>query len=64
MKSIQRRLFLPAAMALLVASPLMSVEGYMVTAGLLGTTWANAKLAAAVFMGLFAGLVAHFAQAA
>lgn len=50
---------LAPAMALLVASPLMSVEGYMVTAGLLGTTWANAKLAAALFMGLFAGLVTH-----
>lgn len=46
---------LAPAMALLVASPLMSVEGYAVTAGLLGTPWANAKLVAAVFMGLFAG---------
>ncbi len=46
---------LAPAMALLVASPLMSVEGYAVTAGLLGPDWANAKLVAAVFMGLFAG---------
>jgi uncharacterized membrane protein YraQ (UPF0718 family) len=51
---------LAPAMALLVASPLMSFEGYAVTAGLLGPTWANAKLAAAVFMGLWAGLVTHF----
>ena len=47
------------AMALVVASPLMSIEGYAVTAGLLGTGWANAKLGAAVFMGLYAGLVSH-----
>lgn len=50
---------LAPAMALLVASPLMSFEGYAVTAGLLGPAWANAKLAAAVFMGLWAGLVTH-----
>jgi hypothetical protein len=50
---------LAPAMALLVASPLMSFEGYTVTAGLLGPAWANAKLAAAVFMGLWAGLVTH-----
>ena len=50
---------LAPAMALLVASPLMSFEGYAVTAGLLGTSWANAKLAAAIFMGLWAGLVTH-----
>ena len=50
---------LTPCMALLVASPLMSVEGYAVTAGLLGTTWANAKLAAAIFMGLWAALVTH-----
>lgn len=50
---------LAPAMALVVSSPLMSFEGYTVTAGLLGVGWANAKLAAAVFMGLFAGLVTH-----
>lgn len=50
---------LAPAMALLVASPLMSAEGYAVTAGLLGPAWANAKLVAAVFMGLWAGLVTH-----
>ncbi len=50
---------LTPCMALLVASPLICVEGYAVTAGLLGGTWANAKLAAAVFMGLWAGLVTH-----
>jgi hypothetical protein len=50
---------LAPAMALLVASPLMSFEGYAVTAGLLGPAWANAKLAAAIFMGLWAGLVTH-----
>lgn len=50
---------LTPCMALLVASPLMSVEGYAVTAGLLGTTWANAKLLAAIFMGLWAALLTH-----
>jgi hypothetical protein len=51
---------LAPAMALLVASPLMSFEGYAVTAGLLGPAWANAKVAAAIFMGLWAGLITHF----
>ncbi len=50
---------LAPAMALLVASPLMSFEGYAVTAGLLGPAWANAKLAAAIFMGFWAGFVTH-----
>jgi uncharacterized membrane protein YraQ (UPF0718 family) len=51
---------LAPAMSLVVASPLMSVEGYGVTAGLLGVDWANAKAAAALFMGIFAGLMTHF----
>jgi hypothetical protein len=51
---------LAPAMSLVVSSPLMSVEGYGVTAGLLGVDWANAKLLSALFMGLFAGLVTHF----
>ena len=50
---------LAPAMALLVASPLMSAEGYGVTYGLLGPAWANAKLVAAVFMGLFTGFATH-----
>jgi uncharacterized protein len=50
---------LAPAMALVVASPLMSIEGYTITARLLGLPWANAKLVAALFMGLFAGLVTH-----
>jgi len=50
---------LAPAMSLVVASPLMSVEGYGVTAGLLGVDWANAKMAAALFMGISAGLVTH-----
>jgi uncharacterized membrane protein YraQ (UPF0718 family) len=50
---------LAPAMALVTASPLMSVEGYTVTAGLLGYGWANAKLVAAVFMGIYAGLATH-----
>jgi hypothetical protein len=50
---------LAPAMSLVVSSPLMSVEGYGVTAGLLGVDWANAKLLSALFMGLFAGLVTH-----
>lgn len=50
---------LAPAMSLVVASPLMSVEGYGVTAGLLGADWANAKLVAALFMGIFAGLATH-----
>lgn len=51
---------LAPAMALVVASPLMSPEGYAITAGLLGTSWANAKLLSAVFMGIFAGLLTQF----
>jgi uncharacterized membrane protein YraQ (UPF0718 family) len=50
---------LAPAMSLVIASPLMSPEGYAITAGLLGTSWANAKLASAVFFGLFAGLLTH-----
>lgn len=50
---------LAPAMSLVVASPLMSIEGYGVTAGLLGIDWANAKLVAALFMGIFAGLATH-----
>jgi uncharacterized membrane protein YraQ (UPF0718 family) len=53
---------LTPCMALLVASPLMSVEGYAVTAGLLGPEWANAKLVAAIFMGLWAALVTHLVE--
>src|SRR5512138_2284843 len=53
---------LAPSMALVVTSPLMSIEGYTITAGLLGPWWANAKLAAAVFMGLFAGLVTHLLE--
>lgn len=50
---------LAPAMSLVIASPLMSVEGYTVTASLLGISWANAKLVSAVFMGLWAGLATH-----
>ncbi len=53
---------LAPSMALVVSSPLMSFEGYTITAGLLGASWANAKLAAAVFMGLFAGFVTHLLE--
>ncbi|MEW6086879.1 MAG: permease [bacterium] len=44
-------------MALLVSSPLMSPSGYTLTAWELGKDWANAKLIASIFMGLFAGYV-------
>jgi len=46
---------LPPAMALLVASPLMSFSGYTTTLQNLGPGWANAKLVASLLMGLFAG---------
>ncbi len=52
---------LAPAMALVIASPLMSVEGYTVTARLLGPWYANAKLVAAIFMGLWGGLLTHLA---
>ncbi len=51
---------LAPAMALVISSPLMSIEGYTVTAGLLGYWYANAKLLAAAFMGIFAGLTTHW----
>ncbi len=46
---------LPPAMALLVASPLMSPAGYTTTVQNLGPEWANAKLAGSLLMGLLAG---------
>jgi len=51
---------LAPAMSLLVASPLMSPAGYTLAVKNLGPFWANAELAAAVFMGLFAGGVTHW----
>ncbi|MBI5417516.1 permease [Candidatus Poribacteria bacterium] len=53
---------LAPAMALLVASPLMSPAGYFLTRGELGLAWANAKFIASIFMGVYAGLVTHFAS--
>ncbi len=53
---------LAPAMALLVTAPVMSPASYAMLSGMLGTGWANAILASAVFMGLFAGYVALFAR--
>lgn len=55
-------LSLAPAMALLVSAPLMSPAGYTVTVKMLGVEWANARLGAAVFMGLFAGFITYFIQ--
>ena len=51
---------LAPAMALLVTSPLMSPAGYTLLNWELGPGWANAVLASAIFMGLFAGGLTHF----
>lgn len=51
---------LAPAMALLVASPLMSPAGYTLLNWELGTGWANVVLLSAIFMGLFAGYATHF----
>ncbi len=48
---------LAPAMALLVASPLMSPAAYTMITGMLGLGWANAVLACALLFGLFAGYV-------
>lgn len=50
------------AMSLLVTSPLMSPAGYALSVKNLGLAWANAEVAAAVFMGLYAGVLAQWAQ--
>ena len=48
---------LAPAMALLVTSPLMSPASYTMISAMLGPGWANAVLAGAVFIGLYAGYV-------
>lgn len=53
---------LAPAMALLVTSPIMSPAAYTMISGMLGIGWANTILVSAVFMGLFAGYVTHFAR--
>ncbi len=50
---------LAPAMSLVVSSPLMSIDAMFITASLLGWEWAWVKLASALFMGVFAGLVTH-----
>lgn len=49
-------------MALLISSPLMSPSGYTLTAWELGSNWANAKVIASIFMGLFAGYATMYFQ--
>jgi uncharacterized membrane protein YraQ (UPF0718 family) len=51
---------LAPAMALLVASPLMSPAGYTLLNWELGPVWANAVLVSAVLFGLFAGYMTLF----
>lgn len=46
---------LPPVLALLIASPLMSPDAFLITVGQLGWTWALWKLAVAVLVGLAAG---------
>ncbi len=50
---------LAPAMSLLVTSPLMSPAGYTLAVKNLGPQMANLEVAAAIFMGLFAGFVVH-----
>jgi uncharacterized membrane protein YraQ (UPF0718 family) len=47
---------LPAIFAFWIASPLMSPDIYVLTAGTVGVGFANARLLSTVFVGLFAGL--------
>ncbi len=51
---------LAPAMALLVASPLMSPASYTSLAKMLGLEWANLIVVCAVSLGLFAGFLTHF----
>lgn len=51
---------LAPAMALLVASPLMSPAAYTMLTGMLGIGWANAVLASTLLLGLFAGYVTQW----
>jgi uncharacterized membrane protein YraQ (UPF0718 family) len=53
---------LAPAMSLLVASPLMSPAGYMLAVKNVGFAWANAEVAAGVFLGLYAGTVTHLLE--
>lgn len=53
---------LAPAVSLLVASPLMSPAGYTLAVKNVGPLMANAELAAAVFMGLYAGTVVHLLE--
>ncbi len=53
---------LAPALTLLLVSPLMSPSGYTITAWELGPAWANLKVAAALFMGLFAGATTWILQ--
>ncbi len=46
---------LPPVLALLITSPLMSPDAFLITAGQLGWTWALWKLAAAALVGLAGG---------
>lgn len=50
---------LAPAMALLVSSPLMSPAGYSLAVNNIGPLWANAEVAAAIFMGIWAGTIIH-----
>jgi hypothetical protein len=49
----------PVVMALLITSPLMSPDAFVITAGQLGPAYAWAKLIAAAVIGLAAGYVTH-----
>ncbi|KAF0217375.1 MAG: hypothetical protein FD174_3341 [Geobacteraceae bacterium] len=51
---------LAPVMSLLVTSPLMSPSTYLLTLNDLGPEWTVIRTVAALFMGIFAGLVTHF----
>ncbi len=50
----------PPVVSFLVSSPLMSPSDYMLTAGVLGSSMANAKLATAIALGLASGAAAFY----
>jgi uncharacterized membrane protein YraQ (UPF0718 family) len=53
---------LAPAMSLLVASPLMSPAGHALALNNIGPLWANAEVAATLFMGIFAGGIVHIME--
>lgn len=53
---------LAPAMSLLIASPLLSPAGYTLALKNIGPLWANGEVIAALFMGIYAGLLVQFLE--